>query len=311
MKIVTLVSQIEYTSEQRRALEKLGEFKEYRVNRLEGDEIVKRVGDAEALIVGSSGVKEISGDVLSKCPRLKVISVFGVGTDFIDLKKASELGIKVINLRGTNSESVAEHVWGMILDLAKKITEAHNGAKVGKNKYKYYLGKELLGKTIGIIGFGEIGSRVARVARGFDMKILAYSHTKKHIDGVEFVELNTLLKRSDVIVISLPLTRETTGLIGRKEIGLMKNDVILVNPAREAIIDKEALLEALESGKLFGFGMELEINTLADKRFYKFKNVLITPHTAFFTPESEQKSCAMAVENVIKFAQGKPENVVN
>jgi len=261
--------------------------------------------------VGSSGVEKIDSDVLSQCPNLKFISVLGIGTDFIDVKKAIELGIKVSNLRGTNSESVAEHVWGLILSLSKKITEAHNGTKAGKYEFTSYLGTELQGKTIGILGYGEIGRRVARIAKGFDMKILAFNKSAKEAERVEFVELDTVLKESDVLVIALPLAPDTEKLIGEKQFSLMKHDAILVSPAREALIDKEALLKTLAEEKLFGFGMELDINTPADERFYAFPNVIITPHNAFFTTESEAKSCTMGVENVLKFIEGKSQNLVN
>jgi lactate dehydrogenase-like 2-hydroxyacid dehydrogenase len=311
MKIVTLVTQMEYTPEQKAALEKCGGFTHFSVQKIKGNEIVERIGDAEVLIVGSSGVEKIDADVLSQCPHLKFISVLGVGTDFVDVKKATELGIKVSNLKGTNSESVAEHTWGMILSLSKKIMEAHNGTKEGKYRFTDYLGIEIQHKTIGILGYGEIGKRIARIAKGFDMKVLASNRSPKEAEGVEFVELHTLLEKSDVIVVTLPFTSDTENLIGMKQLNLMKENVILVNPAREQIVDKEAILKALESGKLFGFGMELDINTPADERFYKFKNVIITPHNAFFTVESEAKSCAMGVENVLKFLEGNPQNLVN
>lgn len=311
MKIVTLVSQMEYTSEQEAALKNVGEFINHSVTKIKGDQIVELIKDAEIVIVGSSGVEELDADVLTRCPKLKYISVLGVGTDFVDTKKAAELGIKVSNLRGTNSESVAEHTWGLILSLSKKITEAHVGAQSKNYEFKYFLGTELQGKTIGILGFGEIGKRVARIARGFDMRILSYNRSRKEVEGVEFADLHEVLRESDVVVVSLPLTEETKNLIAKEEFEMMKPGVILVNPAREAIINKDALLNALESAKLFGFGMELDINTPADERFIKYPNVIMTPHNAFYTTESEQKSAAMAVENVLKFIEGKPQNVVN
>lgn len=311
MKIVTLITQMEYTPEQKKALEEIGEFVNYNVKKIKGDEIVEKIGDADILITGSSGVEEIDAEVLSRCPNLKFISVLGAAADFIDIGKATELGIKVSKLVGTNSESVAEHAWGMILNFSKRIMEAHNGTRAGKNQFKYYMGVELAGKTIGILGYGEIGKRVARIAKGFDMRILAYNRSKKEDERVELVELDEVLKESDVIVVTLPHTPETEGLIEDKELEMMKQGVILVNPARAKITDKEAVLRALGSGKLFGFGLELDMNTEPDERFYKFPNVIITPHNAFYTQESEEKSCAMGVENVLKFAEGNPQNLVN
>lgn len=160
MKIVSLVSQLEYTDEQLAKLESLGEFINYHVQKIAGDEIVKRIDDADILIVAGSGVTEITPEVLKKCKNLKFISALTSGVEYIDIEAAKKLGIKVSNLRGANSESVAEHVWGLILSLSKKITESHNGLRKGEYQFSHFEGIELQGKTIGILGFGEIGSKM-------------------------------------------------------------------------------------------------------------------------------------------------------
>ncbi len=234
-----------------------------------------------------------------------------VGTDFIDLDAASKAGVKISNLAGVNSQSVAEHTWGLILSLSKKITVAYIGMQQDIYEYKYYLGRELNKKTIGIIGFGNIGSKVAHIAKAFDMKVLAYNRSDKKSNGVEFTSLENLLKNSDVIVVSLPLAKDTTNLLSNQEFDMMKQDVILVNPSREIIIDKEALLKNLANQKIFGFAMEADINAPCDKEFYKYPNVIITPHNAFFTKESESRVSEISIENVINFIKGNPQNLVN
>ena len=224
---------------------------------------------------------------------------------------ALKRGIRVSNLKGANSESVAEHVWGLILSLSKKVTESHIGTKAGKYEFLHYFGKELFGKTIGIIGYGEIGSKVARIAKGFEMKTLVVTRTEKEGQNVEFVTMDRMLKESDVVVVTVPLTTETTNLLSTNEFEMMRTGVILVSTSREAVINKEALFKTLKDGKLFGFGMELDINMPADTAYYEFNNVVITPHNAFFTKESEDKSNDLAVENVEKFIEGKLQNLVN
>lgn len=310
MKIVTLATKFVYTKEQLEKLQRVGEVINYDVRKLKGDEIVHHIDDAEILIAGGSGVSEITAEVLQKCPRLKYISLLSSGTDYVDLAAASKSGIKVSNLRGANSQSVAEHIWGLIFSLSKRITESHIGTKEGKYEFSHYEGVEVYGKTIGIVGLGEIGSRVAKVALSLDMNILAFNRSRKDIAGVTQVDLNTLLKESDIVVVSIPMTGDTINLIHKEKINLMKDKSILVSVSREAIINKEDLLGALEKGKFFGVGLELEINTPADERFYKYPNVILTPHNAFFTAESERKANDQAVDNVVKFVEGKPVNLV-
>lgn len=311
MKIVSLTTNVQYTKELVSKLEMLGEFKDYNVKKLKGDEIVNHIGDADVLITGNSGVSQITPEVLTKCSNLKYISFMSSGTDYVDLETASKLGIKISNIRGANSQSVAEHVWGLILALSKKITESHNGAKNGKFEFSHYEGVELYGKTIGIVGLGEIGSSVAKIAMSLDMQILAYNRSNKEINGIKQVELESLLKESDVIAVCVMVNNETINLIDEKEFKLMKKGVILVSVSRESIINKNALIAALDEGKLFGVGLELEINTPANEKFYKYPNVILTPHNGFFTTESEIKVNNQAVENVVSFAQGDLVNIVN
>lgn len=311
MKIKSICKGMEYSKEHTKRLEALGEFENINITKASEDEIIEILKDTDMAIVGSSGVEGITDKVLNKLPNLKIISLLGAGAEFIDKESAKRHNILICNAKGGNSQSVAEHTFGMILSLSKRITESHISTKSGDYNYLNFEGIELSGKTIGIVGFGEIGSRVANIAKGFGIKIITYSRTKKEIDGVEFVELDELLKSADVIVATISLSVETENMFGVEEISKMKDNVIFVNPSREGLIEKDAFLDALEENKFFGFGMELDINEVPDERFYKYPNVLLTPHTAFFTAESEENVNNIAIENLEKFVKGEPQNEFN
>lgn len=294
-------------------LKNLGELMVINAQKMTAEEVISKAGDAEVLIAGSSGIEKISRELLSGMKHLKMIATLTVGVAWVDIEAAKDLGVTVCNIKGANAESVAEHAWGMILDLAKRITEFdRDNRNKGAFKFADYTGKEVYGKTIGIIGLGDIGSKVARIATAFDMKVLGFNRSKKSIPGVEQVDLETLLKNSDVIVTTIPLTEETTNLISDKEIALMKDGVILINPAMEPITNKEAVLKGLESGKIFGFGIETEIMkpVTKDSPYFKHPRIVVTPHNAFNTEDANTKSYDLAIANVKAFIEGKPQNVV-
>lgn len=280
---------------------------------LSSDDLVKNAADSEILIFGSGSIEYFSKEMINGLDKLKFISVLGVGTDFIDLDELKKRSITVSNLKGVNAEAVAEHCFGFILDLAKRITEADRGIREkGEFSYTPYMGKELYGKTLGIIGTGDIGKRVARIAGGFSMKILGVNRSSRKIPGIENVSLEILLKESDVIAVTVPLTPETENLLSEREFDLMKDGVIFVSTSREKIINKNAVLKALDSNKIFGFGFESEINTpiVKDDPLLNHNKVIITPHTAFYTEESNANYIKMTIENVLNYIKGEPIRVV-
>jgi phosphoglycerate dehydrogenase-like enzyme len=294
-------------------LEVVGELTIINAQKLTATEVISRASDAEVLIAGSSGIEVISRELLQGLKKLKLVATLTVGLAWVDVEAANELGITVCNIKGANAESVAEHAWGLILDVAKRITEFDRDSR-NKGAYKFadYVGKEVYGKTIGIIGLGDIGTKIARIAHGFDMRVLGFNRSKKEIEGIEQVDLEKLLKESDVVVTTVPLTPETTNLISDKEIALMKDGVILVNPAMEPITNKESVLKGLESGKIFGFGIETEIMKPIpeDSPYFQHPRIVVTPHNAFNTEDANTKSYDLAVANVKAFLAGKPQNVV-
>lgn len=313
MKIYLITSNPSISDAMKSDLEKLGELIVINAQKMTAQEVIARAGDAEILIAGSSGIEKISREMLQGMKKLKMIATLTVGVAWLDMEATKELGVTVCNIKGANAESVAEHAWGMILDLAKRITEFDRDSRnKGAFRFADYTGKEVYGKTIGIIGLGDIGTKIARIASGFNMRVLGLNKSKKPVKGVELVDKEKLLKESDVIVTSVPLNDETTGMISDKEIALMKRGVILINPAMEPITDKEAVLRGLESGKIFGFGIETEIMKPIppDSPYFKHSRIVVTPHNAFNTEDANTNSYELAVANVKAFITGKPRNIV-
>jgi len=278
------------------------------------EELHDKASDCEILVAGQSGFEYLSKKHIDTLPKLKFISTITVGVNWIDLQAAKERGIIVSNQKGVNAESVAEHCFAMILDLSKKIAESDRGIREkGDNEPYPYMGRELFGKTIGIIGTGDIGQKVARVAKGFSMKVLGVNKSRREIAGIKIVSKEILLKESNVIVVTVPLTTETENFLSEKEFKMMKNGVILVSISREKIINRRAVLKALDSEKIFGFGFDMDMLKPIEKNdpFLKMEQVIITPHSASFTIESDKRYAEMTVENVSAFLNEKPIRIVS
>ncbi|MBP7700564.1 hypothetical protein KA111_00720 [Candidatus Woesebacteria bacterium] len=313
MKINLITSTARPTEKQFEEFKKLGDFKIIDAQKWSAYEVIANAADTEILVAGTSGVQEISRDLLFGLKNLKYISTLTVGMDWVDLKSAQELNIPISNIKGANSESVAEHTWGMILDLSKRITEFNRDA-ISKGAYKFgdYRGIEVYGKTIGIIGLGDIGKKVARIAHGFDMKVLGTNKSGNQVEGIQLVDLPTLLKNSDVIVVCVPYTSETNNIIDKHQVDLMKEGVIIINPARPEMTNKQAILEGLGTGKIYGFGIETEIMQpiSKDDPYLTHPRIIATPHNAFNTIDAEIKSFDTVVDNIKAFLGGNPQNIV-
>ncbi len=293
-------------------LEEAGDFKIIDGQKLTAQEVIEKAGDAEILIAGSSGLEKISDELLNGLPNLKYISTLTVGLAWVDIEAVKKHGVKLSNVKGANSESVAEHTWAMILDLSKRVTEFDRDVR-NKNAFRFaeYTGKEVFEKTIGIIGLGDIGQKVARIAKAFNMNVLGVNKSNKEVEGAKLVDLDTLYKESDIIAICTPLTSETENLISDEAIIKMKDGVIIVNSAMEKITNKEAIYKGLESGKVFGFGIETEISQPADPSYLNHPRIIVTPHNAFNTEDANKKTYEMAVENVKMFIEGNPVRLIN
>lgn len=310
---ITLASNKALPNEQQ--LQKLNELGDFQIIPAQGwnaEQAIEAIQETDILIAGPAGIKRIDEPLLSGLKNLQFISTLTVNTVWVDKVAAQKHQVLISTIKGANSESVAEHTWGMILDLAKRITEFNRDViNKGAYNFKDYEGVEVEGKTIGIIGLGDIGKKVARMAKGFDMKIVGVNKSGTVVPGVELVNLEKLLQISDVIVTTVPFNDETKDLIHHEQVKKMKNGVILVNPATPEITNKEAILAGLESGKIFGFGVETEILTpiSKDDPYLTHPRIIATPHNAFNTKDAERKSFDEVIKNIEAFLDKKPRNL--
>jgi D-3-phosphoglycerate dehydrogenase len=278
------------------------------------EEQLRRAAGATA-VINSRSYLRWPAEVMEKLPDLKFIAVCGIGTDAIDKVAASRLGIVVSNLPGRTAPVVAEHAFGLMLAVAKRTTWHTDQLRAGKwAKMDMVL---LQGKTVGIIGAGPIAAHMAKLCRGIGMNVLGWTYhpspERGRALGIEFVPLDVLLARADVVSLHLPITDRSKKLLGRREIGQMKPGAILVNTGRGALVDEQALVDALNAGKLTGAGLDVfEQEPLpAGSPITKCEQVVLTPHIADMTPEGLDLLNQGVVENTLAFLDGKPQNVVN
>jgi len=305
-----------YTEEAIRLLKSIGDVERNTYGRpLTEDELKHVIKDVDALIVG---IDNVTDDVLKHANRLKVLANHGVGLDNIDLEAATKRGIPVVYSPHANADSVADFTLGLILALLRKIIDAHLVTKAGGFRSRKFLGVELRDKIIGIIGFGQIGFRVAQRALGFGMKVITYDPYVADEVLAKFnakrASLEELLKNSDIVTIHVPLTEETRNLIGEKELKLMKKNAVLINTARGGIVNENALYKALKEGWIAGAAVDAyEVEPPGrDFPLFKLDNVIVTPHIAFYTREAVRRMDMMITHDVVNVLQGKrPKNIAN
>jgi len=279
------------------------------------EELFQAAEDVDALVIGGD---KINRRIIEHAKKLKIIARHGVGVDNIDLKAATEKGVVVVYTPYANAESVADFTMGLLLSAARRIPQACLSMKQGKWEATKFMGNEVYGKTIGIIGLGEIGYRVAKRAKGFDMKILYWSRRRKvdlekELDA-QYVSLETLLKTADFVTLHLALTDETRGMIGEKEFNLMKKTAYFINTARGPIVNEEALYKVLSEKKIAGAALDVYSKEppSADFPLFKLDNVLMFPHIAAYTVETISRMDRMNAEDLVKFFKGeKPQYVAN
>ncbi|MBF0619261.1 MAG: phosphoglycerate dehydrogenase [Candidatus Omnitrophica bacterium] len=258
---------------------------------LKPEDLKKIIGEYDALIVRSG--TQVTEEIIEAASRLKVIGRAGVGLDNVDLKAATKKGIIAMNTPGGNTTSTAEHAFSLIMALARNIPQAHGSMKAGKWERGKFQGVELYGKTLGVIGLGRIGSTVAKFAQGFGMNIKAYdpflSAEMAAKRGIAVTTFEDLIKNSDFITIHVPKTEETAGMIGDKEIEMMKKSVRLVNCARGGIINETALAKALESKRIAGAALDVydEEPPKPDLAVLKYDTCVLTPHLGASTAEAQ------------------------
>ncbi len=276
----------------------------------------EHLGEADALLVRSA--VKVNKDVLAKAPRLRVIGRAGVGVDNVDLKAATAAGVLVMNTPGGNAVSVAEHTLGLMLAMARSIPQASASTKAGKWEKKKFLGTELRGKTLGVMGLGSIGREVVNRARAFEMKILGYDPYVSSVTaaelGVPLVSKDELYARSDYITLHMALTPETQGMLNHAAFAQMKSGVRIVNCARGELIDAEALRRAMESHKVAGAALDVFQTEppAAGEPLLAFDSLIATPHIGGSTEEAQEIVGVRIVEQLVEYLQnGIALNAVN
>lgn len=269
------------------------------------EELEKIIPGYDALVVRSR--TKVSQEIIERGKRLKAIGRVGAGLDNIDLDAAEEKSVAVLNTPEALADSVAEMTIGLILAAARKISVADCSVKNGKWLKTELTGRLLKGKTLGLIGLGNIGKRVAEIAKEIGMKILVTKRTPPGAKllralNAEFVPLEDLLRRSDIVSVHVPLTQETDRMIGGREVSLMKPGALLVNTSRGRIIDEDALLDALKSGNLGGAALDVyESEPPKNQKLVRLPNVLCTPHIGAQTHEAQKAASVMVAEKLIQF----------
>lgn len=278
--------------------------REERINTL-----IERSKDADAVVLSNF---KYPREVMEQCPKLKYICVAFTGYDHVDMEYCREKGILVSNCAGYSTAAVADLVFGFVISLYRNIIECNTVVRNGGTKAGL-IGPELEGKTFGIIGAGAIGSRVAKIAHSFGCNVLAYSRSKKEIEGVKFVELDELMSKSDIVSVHVPQTAETVGLINKEKLALMKKDAIFINTARGPIVDSQALADALNTGSIAGAAadvFETEPPIPSDHPLIGATNCILTPHVAFASVQAMYKRADIVCENMAAYLNGKPINLV-
>ena len=278
--------------------------------------LAEYIGDADAAICNKS---VFTREVMKKCPNLKYIGLCATGYNNIDIKAANELGITVCNVPAYSTRAVAQQVFSYVLHFASRTAEynddVHKGGWIRSDTFSYFTIPtfELCGLTMGIIGFGSIGSAVADIAKAFGMKVIAATRTQKTAEGVEFTDIDTIFEKADFISVHCPLTEQTTGLVNLERLSKCKPTAYIINTSRGPVVNENDLAEALNSGIIAGAGVDvISVEPMKeDNPLMKAKNCIITPHVAWAPVQTRQRLVAIAADNLRKFIEGKPQNTVN
>ena len=272
---------------------------------------IERAKDADVIMIANM---PLSGEVISACPNLKYIDVAFTGVDHVDLDAARAKGVKVSNAAGYSNEAVAELTLCMMLALLRNVPQVEARCRAGQTK-DGLVGVELMGKTVGIVGVGAIGTRTAELCHAFGCKVLG---NKRHVRGdepdyIEFVSLEELLSRSDIVSLHCPLNEDSRGMINKDTIAKMKPGALLINAARGPVVDSQALADALNNGDLGGAGIdvfETEPPLDLDHPLLHSKNTIVTPHVAFASAESMETRCKIVFDNIAQWMNGHQTNII-
>lgn len=280
-------------------------------------QVIERCKDAEIVFINKVPMTEA---VFAACPSIRMVGLFATGYNVVDLAAASAHGVTVCNVPGYSTHAVAQMTWALLLEATQQVglhnTAVHDGQWQNAALFCFWNKPltELLGKTMGIVGYGAIGRTVGAVAQAFGMRLLVTArHPKLVPEGAEFVDLPELLRRSDVVSLHCPQTAENLHMIDAEALARMKDGAILINTARGGLIDEAAVAAALQSGKLAYYGADVVSKEpiLAENPLLTAPNCILTPHIAWAPKETRVRLHAIAVENLRAFLAGTPQNVVN
>lgn len=295
-------------------LKELGELVIYQLTKQE--EIVERIGEADIVLCNKANIDR---EILSQCRNLKYIGLFATGYNNIDIEYARELDITVCNAGSYSTGAVAQHTFALMLNHFNKIKEYDSFVKDGGwtkadvfSPFVYRMG-ELCGKTIGIVGYGNIGKKVADIAKAFGMRVLAYNRSVKQDDGVTFVDFDTLVSNADVVSVHCPLNSETDKLFDYEAFSKFKKNSLFINTARGGIMDEEDLARALREGIVAAAAIDaLTVEPMREGNpLLSAPNITITPHVAWAPVETRERLLEIVCDNVASYMEGKPKNVVN
>lgn len=292
-----------------------------REEKISPEELTKRIADVDGVVVRSR--IKITKDHIQAANELKIIGRAGAGVDNIDVKAAAARGIVVVNAPGSNTQSVAEQVFALLLSFYRHVPRANASMKNGKWDRGKFMGSELCGKTMGVIGLGKIGMLVARYAKMFGMRVVANSPSalknpervrKISGAGIELLDLWDVLREADVITLHVPLNDTTRSLIAAEQLKAMKKNAVLINTSRGGVVDEQALLQALTAGQIAGACLDVyeKEPPAPDDPLVKLDNVIATPHLSASTHEAQTRAAMdIAAEFVSFFKNGCVENAVN
>ncbi|MCB0837058.1 MAG: D-2-hydroxyacid dehydrogenase [Bacteroidetes bacterium] len=296
------------------SISRLGTLKVY--DRTEREKVVERAKGFEVAVINKT---EMTADILSQLPDLKLIAYLATGYNSVDLEAASQQGIMVANAPGYGSDSVAQHAIALLLALTNQVgmynKSTHQGDWVKSADWTYQIAPlvELRGKKMGVVGLGRIGRRAAEMASGLGMTVIANNRSPQKMEGVRMVELEELFRESDVVSLHCPLTSENERFVNRDLLSLMKPTAYLINTGRGPLIDEEDLAEALIEGKLAGAGLDVLSSEppAKDNPLWKAPNCIITPHIAWGSREARIRLIDIVAGNIAAFMEGRSENIVN
>lgn len=288
------------------------EFVYYDDKTTDSEDLVERSKGADVVMIANN---PYPAEAIDQNEKLKLINVAFTGVDHVEIEDAKNQEILIANAAGYANQAVAELAIGLVTDLYRGITYGDQTIRQ-KNYPGAFQGREISGKTVGIIGTGEIGLKTAKLFKAFGANLIAYSRSEKEDAkkiGIEYVELDELMKQSDIISLHVPQTTDTKGMISAEKIALMKEDAILINTARGPIIDNDALAEALNNEEIAGAGVDvfdMEPPIPDDYELLHAKNTVLTPHLGFLTDEAMEVRAKIAFDNTISFLKGDPVNII-